>query len=155
MDRFTELELIEVRRDGSPARQMGQLSKQAEEAIAATVAHYARAGFDRPWVSYLARIGPGVAGICAFTAAPKNGRVEIAYHTFVGFEGRGVATAMAMALVKMARETGPEMELVAQTLPVQNASNAVLQKAGFEFAGAVEHPEEGTVWEWRSRLTKT
>ncbi len=36
-----------------------------------------------------------------------------------------------------------------QTVPERNASHRVLENLGFEPAGAVEHPEDGTVLEWR------
>jgi hypothetical protein len=35
------------------------------------------------------------------------------------------------------------------TLPELNASGALLKKVGFTLEGCVEHPEDGTVWQWR------
>jgi ribosomal-protein-alanine N-acetyltransferase len=147
--RIEKIELVEVRLDGTPAKDLDVLSAAATEACAATAAHYKRAGFSPPWISYLALADRAIVGICAFTAAPKSGRVEIAYHSFPSFEGRGVATAMARELVALARSRAPEIEIFAQTSAEENASTAVLRKLGFQFAGAVDHAEEGSVWEWR------
>jgi hypothetical protein len=36
----------------------------------------------------------------------------------------------------------------AQTLPEENASTAILKKLGFTLVGSVQHPDDGTVWEW-------
>jgi len=58
---------------------------------------------------------------------------------------------MARALIQIARDADPGIELMAQTLPVENASNSILRKLGFKFAGTVDHEEEGRVWEWRLR----
>lgn len=36
----------------------------------------------------------------------------------------------------------------AHTLAQENASNALLRRLGFRFAGEVSDPEEGIVWRW-------
>ena len=143
------LELIEIAGNGVPMADVGPLSEFAADACAKTAAHYRTAGFSPPWVSFLARSGLQVVGICAFVAAPTAGRVEIAYHTFPPFEGRGFAAAMVKELLTHARQANPSVELFAHTLAEHNASNAVLRKLGFEFGGEFAHPEEGAVWEWR------
>jgi RimJ/RimL family protein N-acetyltransferase len=74
--------------------------------------------------------------------------VEIAYFTFPGNEGRGIATRMASELVAIARQNGVRA-VKAQTLPRENASTRILEKLGFSKAGSVRHPEDGEVWEWR------
>lgn len=105
---------------------------------------------DIPWVCYLAvRADDGVAvGSCGFKHAPKeDGSVEFGYGTYPAFENQGVATAMATAMVRIARAGGAKMA-VAHTLPVKNASGRVLTKAGFRFAGEEIDPEDGLVWRW-------
>ncbi len=82
---------------------------------------------------------------------PDRWRVEIAYNTFPPFEGRGIATGMVSELLLRAGLADLGIELFAQTLAQANASNAILRKLGFEFGGALEHPEEGVLWEWRRR----
>ena len=105
-----------------------------------------------PWVGYLALDGPmrRVVGSCGFKGAPDaDGAVEIAYFAFSGEEGRGVATAMADALVRMARASARQVAVVrAHTLAERNASCRVLEKVGFEHAGSIMDPEDGPVWRW-------
>ncbi|HEV2841490.1 MAG TPA: GNAT family N-acetyltransferase [Chthoniobacterales bacterium] len=97
----------------------------------------------------MALAGPDVVGTCAFKAGPRAGQAEIAYFTFPPFEGQGIATAMAQALIEIARTADRTIELTARTLPEPNASNTILRKLGFQFCGPAADPEEGTVWEWR------
>jgi RimJ/RimL family protein N-acetyltransferase len=77
-----------------------------------------------------------------------DGRVEIAYFTFPGNEGRGIATAMAKALLGLAKRASPMIRIYAQTLPQHSASTRVLEKLGFQQTVEVDHPEDGKVWEW-------
>ncbi len=113
---------------------------------------YEREGFVPPWVGYVAMIDGVCVGTCAFKSAPRKGRVEIAYFTFPEFEGRHIATTMAKKLIDIATSAAPCPEVTAQTLPAENPSTTVLRKLGFERTGAVEHPEDGIVWEWRWRF---
>jgi [ribosomal protein S5]-alanine N-acetyltransferase len=151
--RVQHLHLVEIGADGVPGEDLGALSQFAADACAQTVAHYRKAGFSPPWISFFARCDSEIVGVCAFTSAPTAARVEIAYHTFPPFEGQGVATAMIRELLTRAGRADPEIELFAHTLPEHNASNAILRKLGFEFFGEVIHPEEGTIWEWRHKVS--
>jgi RimJ/RimL family protein N-acetyltransferase len=146
---ITGVDLRPVNRDGSPAEKVGFIAQQPQEALAATVKLYERTGFVRPWISYLATSGPLIVGICGFAAPPRSSRVEIAYHTFKPFEGKGVATMMVSELIRIARTADADMEVFAQTAAQGNASNATLRKVGFEFVGEFPHTEVGRVWEWR------
>jgi RimJ/RimL family protein N-acetyltransferase len=83
-----------------------------------------------------------------FKEAPKNGRVEIAYFTVPEFEGRGFASRTARALVAIARQADAGLIITAQTLPVENASTAILRKLGFRLDRTIDHPQDGEVWEW-------
>jgi RimJ/RimL family protein N-acetyltransferase len=149
--RIQQLELVEIGADGAPKADLGSPSESAADACVKTAAHYRRAGFSPPWISFLARCGSEVVGICAFTAAPVVCRVEIAYYTFPPFEGRGFAAAMVSELLTRAYDTDPSVEVFAHTLAEHNASNAVLRKLGFEFFRELNHPEEGTIWERRRK----
>ncbi len=105
-----------------------------------------------PWGCYLAESGGEIVGTCAFKSAPDPaGTVEIAYMTFPAFEGRGFATAMAGALVELARGGGAALA-IAHTLPEENPSNRALRRNGFSFAGEVVDPEDGLVWRWEKSL---
>lgn len=143
------LRFVPIAQGGGPAEDVGPLSDVAKDVCASTARLYESSGFQPPWIGYLVLSDQLLVGTCAFRTPPQDGSVEIAYFTFPGFEGCGIATAMARALIRIAREADPGIELMGQTLPVENASNSILRKLGFEFAGTVDHEEEGRVWEWR------
>ena len=116
------------------------------------VALFQRTGVTtQPWSGFLAvdRSSSTVVGTCSFVAPPDDdGVVEIAYFTFPGFEGRGVASAMAAGLVARATRALGVRRVLAHTLPEKNASARVLEKLGFDCLGGVTHPEDGPVWRW-------
>lgn len=122
-----------------------------QSVVVPTLTWYERVGFHPPWVSYVAWESGQVVGVCGFKTAPSEGRVEIAYGTSPGLEGQGIATRMAAELIRLAQKQDPEVKVFAQTLPEGNASTRVLTKLGFQCLGPVEHPEDGTVWEWELR----
>jgi RimJ/RimL family protein N-acetyltransferase len=142
------LELIPIDRDGQLRGFDGILPDVTRDVLRATTHLYDAVGFQEPWIGYLAVESSVAVGACGFKAPPKGGRVEIAYFTFPGYEGRGVATAMAAQLLQIAAITKPGIRVLAQTLPERNASHRVLEKLGFQQMGAVDHPEDGTVIEW-------
>lgn len=143
-----KLRLIEIREDGSPARCPGVMPPQARDAMEGTAVLYEAAGYQPPWVGYLADRDGDVVGSCAFIAPPAQGRVEIAYHTFPEFEGRGIATEMVRQLVRMAREAAPEITVIAQTPTPEGSSARVLRALGFVQEGEFEHPDQGRVRQW-------
>lgn len=102
-----------------------------------------------PWICYVAVTNGRIVGTCGFKSAPVDGRVEIAYFTFPGYEEKGVATQMARHLLMIAGDAQPDLTVAAQTLPERNASHRVLEKLGFTCKGSLEHPEDGTVLEWQ------
>jgi hypothetical protein len=57
---------------------------------------------------------------------------------------------MAQQLVALAAETDPAVLVFAHTLPQENASTAILRKLRFTLKGAIEHPEDGVIWEWNA-----
>lgn len=146
-----QLRLVCIGRSGEPAEERLQMGKQAREVCAATASLYERVGFKMPWVGYLAVSGDRTIGSCGFKAPPTSGQVEIAYVTFPGFEGRGIATSMARRLMSIAKAEDPGIRVTAQTLPERNASTRILEKLGFTHTGTLDHPEDGNVWEWEWR----
>lgn len=147
------MELVAITESGAPARPIGALPELPAEVAAATAELYGSEGFSPPWIGYLAIADideeEGVCvGACAFKSPPRDRRVEIAYTTFPGYEGRGLATAMAAALLELARGADASVTPFAQTLPEPSASTRVLEKLGFCRAREVQHPEDGRVWEW-------
>ena len=144
------IRLEPIQREGAVHRlDPTSLPEIAADVIPATVALYDSAGFEPPWIGYIAVTGSTPVGTCGFKSPPVDGRVEIAYFTFPDFEGRGLGTAMAAELVQIARRHDPAAVIAAQTLPARNPSHRVLEKLGFEHVSTLEHPEDGQVWEWQ------
>jgi [ribosomal protein S5]-alanine N-acetyltransferase len=144
----TELRLVAILKGGELAEPV-ELPSAVTEILPATATMYGATGFVPPWIGYVAVSGGEAVGTCAFKTAPANGRIEIAYFTFPGFEGRGIATAMAQALISLARAEQPGLTVAAQTLPGRNASNRILERLGFRRAGTAIDAEAGEVWEWQ------
>jgi ribosomal-protein-alanine N-acetyltransferase len=142
------MELIEISKGGAPTHAIDGLSEVAKDVMKSTAEMYQKTGYQPPWVGYLAFDGVNCIGTCAFKTPPLNGRVEIAYFTFPGNEGRGVATSMAKRLIKLAILECPTVRIFAQTLPEYNASTSVLENLGFKQTDEIDHPEDGRVWEW-------
>jgi RimJ/RimL family protein N-acetyltransferase len=126
----------------------------AREILEQTLALLTEHPRPHPWGCYLAELDGRAIGTCAFKFPPDaEGEVELAYMTFPAFEGRGHATAMVGALVRIAEEAGAAM-VVALTLPYENASNRALGRNGFTLTGEEEDPEDGPVWRWEKRVSR-
>ena len=101
-----------------------------------------------PWCTYIARIDGVPVGSGMFKCAPdEQGTVEIGYLTFMPARRRGVAAAMASALVVLASHHGAKV-VAAETLPEEIPSTKVLRAAGFVQIGNYVHPDDGPVWRW-------
>ena len=142
------MRLVPIPRDGKVSLSGIKLTEAVRAVIASTVKLYARRGYLEPWVGYLAVVGSECVGCCGFTSPAVGGVAEIAYFTCPDFERRGIATRMAQGLISIARECDSSVRIIAHTLTGENASNHILKKLGFAFAGAVDHPEDGKIWEW-------
>lgn len=142
------LRLLPIARDGTVPQPGLVVAGVAANVAEATAGMYQVTGFKPPWTGYLALCGEQLVGTCAFKAAPSDGAVEIAYFTFPGHEGQGIATAMARQLIDIAYATDRSLRIIAHTPPERNAANAVLGKIGFLLLGDYEDPADGTVWEW-------
>jgi RimJ/RimL family protein N-acetyltransferase len=147
------LNLVRILRDGGIEGAPLDLAALPVDVLPATVDLYRSRGYEPPWIGYLAAQAGRAVGTCAFAAPPSGGRVEIAYFTFPGHEGRGIATAMALALVALAAEADPSLTLVAYTLPRASASTRILERLGFRCQGLHDHAEDGWVWDWRRGLS--
>jgi RimJ/RimL family protein N-acetyltransferase len=141
------LQLLPVLSDGSVTGH-DDFSPGVSDVLRHTVKLYSQVGYEPPWISYLAIAELLPVGICSFKSPPADGRVEIAYLTFPGFENRGVATEMASRLVAIANGSTVTC-IAAQTLPERSASHRVLEKLGFRVVEQVDHPEDGRVLEWQ------
>ncbi len=145
--RSRDMELIEIGEAGELPQEI-VMDDFLQDVVEATVAHYQRTGFVSPWVGYIGLENGAPVGVCGFKSQPVCGRVEIAYGTSPGHEGKGVATALASRLIELAWHEDKSMTVVAQTLPETSASTSVLKKLGFRLIGTVDHPDDGLVWEW-------
>ena len=141
------MELIAITKNGETAEPI-PFAPQATEMVEAMTHLYRVVGYEPPWIGYLAVEDNMCVGMCGFKSPPQDNRVEIAYFTFPEYESHGVATRMAAELICIALKKSPAVTVAAQTLPEENASTSVLKKMRFIMVGAVEHPEDGLVWEW-------
>lgn len=137
-----------IERDGTVAGHADDLPATARDACALTARLYATSGFEAPWIGYVAFRDDVAVGTAAFKSRPRDARVEIAYFTFPEHEGRGIATAMARELIRIARAELPSVVVTAQTLPEENASTRILRRLGFAQEGIAQDEDVGPVWEW-------
>ncbi len=141
------MKLVEIGEAGTLPAEIA-LDDFLREVVEATVAHYQRTGFVPPWIGYVGLEDGLPVGVCGFKSQPSGERIEIAYCTAPGHEGKGIATALASELVRIARHEDERLAIFAQTLPEENASTSILKKLGFAVVGNVDHPDDGMVWEW-------
>jgi RimJ/RimL family protein N-acetyltransferase len=91
-----------------------------------------------------------LVGNGGFAGPPDaNGEVEIGFEIAPNFQNRGFATAAVKAMLDLAFSRTQTLAVVAHTLAEENASNAVLRKAGMSFVAELPNPEVGAVWRWR------
>ena len=140
--------LVACDRNSIPCEDLGDLPHIIRENCEATAALYRKTGFTPPWIGYLAVFNGVVAGGGAFVGPPKQNRVEIAYFTLPGHEGKGMASRTAHKLICLARKASPSIELFAKTLPERNASTVILSRLGFRQTGSVADDDIGEAWGW-------
>lgn len=147
------MHLCPIAQDGTVDLCGAQLHPVLDDILQATAGLYRRKGFRPPWIGYAAIEHGNVVGSCGFAAPPHNSEAEIAYFTFPGNEGRGVATRMATALMLVSQEQARAdgARFIAHTLPEEGPSTAILRKLDFELLGSIQHEEDGEVWKWRRR----
>lgn len=89
-------------------------------------------------------------GTCGYKGEPNfHGEVEIGYEIADSYQGQGLATEAARALVDHAFTHESVKFITANTLGETNASNHLLQKLGFQFVGEEVDLEDGVIWCWR------
>lgn len=147
------LQLLPIGRDGDVAVDLVGAHEAAAGVLDAMRDLYTRRGFQPPWIGYLAVEDGAVVGTCGFAAPPDDDVVEIAYFSFPGNEGCGLATRMAADLLALAMPhvQRNRYQVIAHTLPEDGPSPVILRKLGFEWLGEIAHPEDGPVWKWRLR----
>ncbi len=141
--------------DPFPSLQIRRACEQEDvvrEVVQATPDLYQRKGLLLPWAGDLAEFDGRFVGTCGFAGPPVDGEAEIAYFTFPGNEGQGIARRMAEALISLTRARAAATTFIAHTLPSEGPSTTILQRLGFESLGLVQHPEDGPIWKWRERV---
>ena len=144
------MHLVSIDETGTPVGRPTDLDPTIASVLQVTAEMYGRKGYEPPWIGYLANESGAWVGTCGFNGPQRAGEVEIAYFTFPGNEGTGVATRMAAALLAIAQDVPLNSpSVLAHTLPEENASTSILRKLGFSLVGEVDHPEDGNIWQWR------
>ena len=110
-------------------------------------------GGEADWVMPRLYVDEGavrVVGAGGFKHVPREGRVEIGYAMSPLCFGRGYATQGVRLLCAEGFASALVDEILAETSPVNLASQRVLEKAGFTWYGAgTDH--EGPVNLWRKK----
>jgi RimJ/RimL family protein N-acetyltransferase len=119
-----------------------------QDTIYMTIEFYKKVGFNPPWICYYVQHDGNLVGSAGIKGKPVNGTVEIAYGTIEKYRKQGIGTGICKLLVDLCLETDPSIRITARTLPENNYSTRILEKNNFEFAGMVNDPEDGDVWEW-------
>ena len=88
---------------------------------------------------------PELVGWGGFKGPPRDGVVELGYEIAESRWGRGLATAATRAMLAEAFADDEVTLVIAHTLPERNASNRVLEKAGFVYDGEAREGGE-VVW---------
>ena len=138
------------------ARVEGDL-EHARELVQQNIEWMAANPRSAPWGAYLAAstLDRDVVAVGAFVHAPTaQGEVEIAYGTLPRFEGRGLGTATAAALVAVARAQVDVRRVIAHTAPERNASTRILEKLGFVHEGDATDKDIGLCWRWALVLAR-
>jgi len=109
---------------------------------------YQRVGYNPPWIGYYVKEDDEFIAAVGFKGPPVNGSIEIAYGVFEPYQHKGIGTEICKMLVELSLKTDQTIRITARTLPENNFSTRVLEKNNFIFAGEINDPEDGEVWEW-------
>lgn len=112
---------------------------------------YPKIGFNTPWIGYFIVRQDKIVGSCSFVGQPQDGKVEVSYWIFKEFEGQGIASFACKELVKIAKQTDPNVTITAKTAPEHNASTKILKNNNFAFTEIVQDEEIGDAWLWTHR----
>jgi [ribosomal protein S5]-alanine N-acetyltransferase len=91
-----------------------------------------------------------VVGGCGFKNEPKAGRVEIGYGVSEACRREGAASAAVRILLKLAFSNGAT-EVLAEILPLNAASVAVVEKLGFKNTGVRVTEDNETLNQWLAK----
>jgi RimJ/RimL family protein N-acetyltransferase len=92
-------------------------------------------------------------GTAGFKGYPEpDGSVEIGYEIHPDYQGKGLATEAAQALIDDVKNRPGVLKIRAHTLAEENPSTSVLKKLGLRFVQEKIDIEDGKIWEWEMPL---
>jgi RimJ/RimL family protein N-acetyltransferase len=101
-----------------------------------------------PWTGYLFLANGALVGNGGFVGPPdQEGAVEIGYEIAPDYRNQGHATRAVRQLIELAFRSGAS-RIIAHSLALPNASNAVMTKAGMRLIATCSHPEVGLTWRY-------
>jgi len=100
---------------------------------------------------FLAGEPPELVGWGGFKGPPASGTVELGYEIAAGRRRQGLAGGAVRAMLAEAFADPEVTMVIAHTLPEPNASNRLLERAGFLHEGVADDGEEVA---WRFGLTR-
>lgn len=112
-----------------------------------------------PWLfgfAVIHKIDNVLIGTGGFPGPPdSDGVAEIAYGIAPSYQGKGLATEVANALIDFASRDSRVRIIRAHTLAETNASTRVLEKCSFKKVGDTIDPENNlSVWRWERAAEK-
>jgi ribosomal-protein-alanine N-acetyltransferase len=145
------MHLVPIELKGKTSAPLQGAAEVITQVLEANASLYERRGHVPPWTGYLAVVDGEIVGTCGFAGPPSAGEVEVAYFTFPGSEGKGVAKTMLRNLLDLTRPVAQQLgvQYIAHTLPDEGPSTSILKALHFQLVGEVQHPEDGLVWKWR------
>ncbi|MHB8611965.1 MAG: GNAT family N-acetyltransferase [Candidatus Dormibacteraceae bacterium] len=112
----------------------------------------ARGGGPPEWGPQLLFDGDGVlVGSGGWKGVPVDGAAELGCAVAPARQGRGIATAVVLQLIKRARMANVRV-VVARTLAEESASTSVLRRCEFAKTAELVDPVDGPIWRWELRL---
>ena len=101
---------------------------------------------EAPWTGYLFLADGKLVGNGGFAGSPDpEGTVEIGYEIAPEYRNQGHATRAVRKMIELAFHGGAT-RVIAHSLPLPNASNAVMAKAGMRHVSTCPNPELGSTW---------
>ena len=110
---------------------------RAQELLITVIAHWERWGFG-PWTALLHGEPIGYAGLKHADVAGRP-EVELMWYFDPDHHGRGYATELAREALRVAFDVLELDSVVAETVPVNHASRAVMEKLGLRHEGDTTH----------------
>ncbi len=158
LKRYSESDLPFLRRNNAPEMTVFLGGPESEEKLLDRHQRYVKLEAGKEYMYVIWLDGQAVGSI-GYWEKEWNGDMvwEAGWGVLPEFQGRGIALAALLALVNMAREEGKYRFMHAYPKVINEASNALCRKAGFELMGECdfEYPKGVPIRcnDWRLDLT--